>query len=122
MGNDSEGLENNTNASNTNSEREQIKKTDTVKRFLHTLPKLPSHYCRHRIYEQDTKSNDWPVASGWLFNDVYNGENISLFKPKKECDLCCTGKVGNISEYRYKKHIQQVLDRDEKSKENELTK
>lgn len=99
---------------------------ELVQTFLRDMPKMPSHYCRkestklylepiiqskrelYRIYVKEATKKAQRVASRKLFEDVLKGENIALFQPKKDaCDLCCSYKVGNISEEEYQQHLSR---------------
>ncbi|XP_072389561.1 uncharacterized protein [Diabrotica undecimpunctata] len=93
--------------------------------FFNSLPCMESHYCRsstskkYLLPEWSSKQelyklyvNDWCRAkniaplSMFTFNNVFNIQNLSLFRPKKdECGLCAAYKNNHVSETEYNLHI-----------------
>lgn len=110
-----------------------------VRSFFESLPKLESHYCRrdssklylepkwqskaelYRLYESFCNSQDKGnlKASIFLFYEIFEECNLSLFQPKKDqCDICCAFNVGNLSEQAYKAHNERK-ETARKEKEND---
>ena len=92
--------------------------------FLTKLPKMPSHYCRestsklylepvfgsmielYKVYKNACEVESQPYLGIKLFCLTFEKLNLALFHPKKDqCDLCCSYKVGNVSEEDYNMHI-----------------
>ena len=112
----------------------------SAKKFLKSLAKLPSHYCRanadkqylepafetyvdlHREYELFCEKNDLLVASLTTQKSIFKTMRMSFFSPKKDqCDLCVSYKAGNVSELGYTQHLQRKhAARDEKKHDIEL--
>lgn len=129
-------------STNTAPQQSTDDKRSSVKSYLVSLPKLPSHYCRqsstkqylepiiqskaqlYKLYVEFATSKSKPVASRKLFCDIIEEENLSLFQPKKDaCDYCCSYKAGNVSEENYQHHVElKNLAREEKSKDKEKAK
>ncbi|KAL4721246.1 hypothetical protein ACJJTC_011701 [Scirpophaga incertulas] len=95
-----------------------------LNKFLDDLPKMPYHYCQassiklylkpvvqsklklYKLYCEKCNEQQEKPTSRWLFDQIFNKKNLSLFSPKKDqCDLCCSHDVGNISEAKYREHI-----------------
>lgn len=93
-------------------------------KFLNTLPKLESHYCRantsklylepnwtsktelYNFYCNDycTTHNTTPMSS-YVFCKAIEEQNIGLFQPKKDaCDICTAFDTGNLSQEEKDKH------------------
>ena len=106
-----------------------------VRKFLNSLQKIPSHYCRsttskqylepsfqslsqlYRVYNQKCEAEEQHLTvSRQGLSDEFNRMNLGLFRPKKdECDLCTGYKVGSISEEKYTEHLLNKEEaRDEK--------
>lgn len=98
-------------------------KSDSVRKWLDTIPKIPSHYCRSntkRIYVEDqfkSKTNMQKIYAEWCKNNdevpamrkkfctVLDEEKISIFKPRKDqCDVCVGYTEGNFNEEEYLLH------------------
>lgn len=121
----------------------KTRKTKEIKNlevFFSTLPKIESHYCRKfsaKLYIEPNWSskrelymfykNDWcqekhvkPVSIT-TFAKIFEDNNLSLFKPKKDlCDKCESFKTGNLDKQIYDMHIQRKEEaRIEKTKDKE---
>ena len=112
----------------------------SAKKFLESLAKLSSHYCRantdkqylepafetyvdlYREYELFCEKNNLPVASLTTLKSIFKTMRMSFFSPKKDqCDLCVSYKAGNVSELGYTQHLQRKhAARDEKKHDIEL--
>ena len=113
-------------------------KKASLKQFFGELPKMESHYCRastkklylepiwqskteiYRIYKTDfCQKNYLESSSIFIFNEIFEELNLSLYTPKKDlCDTCEAYKTKNITEEKYV--IHQTLKgeaRDEKNKD-----
>ena len=94
--------------------------------FVNSIPKLPSHYCRadtKKLYLEESFKNKTELydlyknhceelhslpLSICSFMTVLNKMNISIHHPKKDqCDLCCSYKVGKVSEEEYRHHMKR---------------
>lgn len=104
-----------------------LSKRDSAKKFILSLPKIESHYCRkdsnkeyfdityqsireiYSKYEDYMKSKDVKnKASYHTFLKVIHSLNVGLYKPKKDqCDLCFSYKKNNIDELSYKAHLNE---------------
>lgn len=102
----------------------KIENINFLKKFFDELPKMPSHYCRasstklylepvvqnksklYKLYCDKCNEQQEEHVSRWLFDQIFMEKNLSIFLPKKDqCDVCCSHKVGNISEGEYREHI-----------------
>lgn len=117
-------------------------KNGAVYKFLQSLPKLESHYCRSstkKMYLEPmwhTKAelyrffkNKYCVeeklecSSIFTFCKIFEELNISLYTPKKDlCDVCEAYKTQNLSEEKYLEHqtLKQEA-RKEKEKDKSAT-
>ncbi|XP_074031390.1 uncharacterized protein [Leptinotarsa decemlineata] len=103
---------------------EQEKRRKHLENFFTDIPKMESHFCRHRsskLYlKQDfkTKTEVYHVyktsclekqvlpLSICSFLKVFDELNIGIFKPRKDqCDLCCAFKMKHLDEITYNAHI-----------------
>uniref|UniRef100_A0A1B6FH71 Uncharacterized protein n=1 Tax=Cuerna arida TaxID=1464854 RepID=A0A1B6FH71_9HEMI len=116
------------------------KKRQNLVEWLQSVPKLPSHYARrdtkklyleptwtskkemYRTYKQTMIDQNKVWGSEALYDDVFNELNLSLDIPRKDhCDLCCSYKLGNISNEIYQQHIKEKdRARQEKEKDKPL--
>lgn len=123
----------------TNKQQKNNERRDLMIEFVNAIPKLPSHYCRadtKKLYFEESFRNKTEVyilykkhcearqelpLSICAFMTILTEMNISIHQPKKDqCDLCCSYKVGQISEEHYKHHIEKKEQaRSEKSKDKE---
>lgn len=105
--------------------------------FFKSLAKVESHYCRknssklylepnwtskqelYREYCRWSEERNVTTMSIAKFLNVFEEQNLSLFKPKKdECDICVGHRTGNVSEEFYSRHIDKKKEaRDEKEKD-----
>ncbi|MES9905049.1 MAG: hypothetical protein ABW168_20530 [Sedimenticola sp.] len=102
------------------------KAREYAEKYLESLPKLPSHYCRssssklylepvfesfsvlYSEYKKYCTEHDQPVVCYTVFTSMFKDMNLSLFSPKKDqCDLCCGYEAGNVSVEDYNKHIEK---------------
>lgn len=96
--------------------------------FFGSLPQLESHYCRkdtEKMYLEPkwkTKAELYRLYLSYIkdegkehlklsictFHAVFEENNLSLFKPKKDlCDVCCSYTAGNLSQEKYNSHIKR---------------
>lgn len=106
-----------------------IEKDKAARKFLDSLPKLPSHYCRqstsklylepvfrsksqlYKEYSSQIKICNKQQVSMPKFSSILDDMNIGIFLPKKDkCDICCAHDVGNVTDETWKKHLQKKDD------------
>ena len=104
----------------------RTKAQEAAERFLQDIPKIPSHYCRaqssktyletehtslrdlYRDFKRQMELSENPVYGISQFTRMFNENNLSFFKPKKDqCDTCCGYKAGNVDEQTYAEHIRK---------------
>lgn len=113
----------------------------SLREFLNSLPKLPSHYCRksssklylepvlhsisdlYQIYVNHEKEHGKDPLTRKVFDAVFKEMNISIYKPKKDqCDMCFAYKAGNLSQNEYDEHqVEKDKAREEKNKDKDLS-
>ncbi|KAL4717006.1 hypothetical protein ACJJTC_001867 [Scirpophaga incertulas] len=73
---------------------------------LYLEPVVQSKLKLYKLYCEKCNEQQEKPTSRWLFDQIFNKKNLSLFSPKKDqCDLCCSHDVGNISEAKYREDI-----------------
>lgn len=104
--------------------QQQIIKSSSLKQFLESLPKMPSHYCRqsstkmyleplvnskfhlYKIYKDYCQGRGETPFSRFKFDSTFDDMNLSIFLPKKDqCDTCIGHEAGHISEETYNIHL-----------------
>ncbi|XP_050518028.1 uncharacterized protein LOC126892515 [Diabrotica virgifera virgifera] len=116
----------------TNSNRKRVVPRGTATRiqmlreFFKNIPTLPSHYNRknsrklfiepyyrnktelYNSYKIWCSNNNEESASRHTFDKIFKDSNLSIYTLKKDmCDICVSYKEGNISDEKYKDHIQR---------------
>jgi len=95
-----------------------------VVKFLNSLPKKESHYCRtsssklylepvwksqaelYREYCMKCEEEHLQTMNRVTFGKAFDNLNLLLFTPKKDqCDLCCLHDVGNADNEDYESHL-----------------
>lgn len=105
----------------------QVARKMRLSLFLKGLDKMESHYCRRNSrkkyiaatfsskaqlfveYQKYCQDNGYgPSVSYFLFSEMFDKENLALFKPRKDqCDTCVGYKAGNISRAEYELHVER---------------
>lgn len=85
----------------TNKHLENKKNKDLMIQFIHSIPKLPSHYCRvdtkklyleenfknktevYNLYKEHCEQQQHCPLSIWTFIDTWSEMNIAIHRPKK---------------------------------------
>lgn len=133
---DDENLENDVNVCNKRKNKDD--RINKLEQFLNSLVKMESHYCRasstklylepnwqskrelYRFYKESWCLNEHvkPVSLT-IFYLVFEKQNLSLYRPKKDqCVVCVGYKSKNINEEEYREHLQLKKEaRDEKEKD-----
>lgn len=95
--------------------------------FLRGLDVMDSHYCRRKSkkkyiaatfrskaelfneYKKYCLDNGYgPTVSYFLFSEVFDQENLGLFKPRKHrCDTCVGCESKQISKAEYELHVER---------------
>lgn len=84
-----------------------------------------SHYCRKdskkfhlegyfgskmqifRLYKRHCEENNQQALSIFIFWEIFENMNLSLFSSKKnQCNICLSYTAGNIKDEEYKKHFE----------------
>ena len=117
--------------------RRQEDKEFLQKEFLDKLPRQPSHYCRqsttkvflqsdfktmnevYKLYVEKCEDQGMNPLSMKPFAKIFNENNLSIFKPKKDqCDVCVGFETGNVDREVWEAHQQLKIEaRVEKEKE-----
>lgn len=89
-----------------------LEKIEEVRRFIESIPVVPSHYCRkkikklylpteignkanlERLYIHHCKSNNKVPVKRGVFRNTFKDYNLGFHVPKKDkCNLCETVKL-----------------------------
>lgn len=118
--------------------RNILRRKERAITFLKDLSKLPSHFCRaestklylepifeckaevYRTYVKELPEGEVPVSRA-LFDNLFDEENLSIFRPKKDlCDVCERFNKQLITKTEYDEHIANK-ERARKEKGNDKT-
>lgn len=122
--------------------QQQNQQKDYVNQFLDDLPKMESHYCRkdssklylqhdfqskselYSLYKTRCLDNSQAAVSMSKFTEIFQKQNLALFKPRKDqCDVCYSFKMNQVNQDIYDNHIanknsaQKEKNRDKKNAE-----